>query len=207
MGVYHTVRGFGFRRTRPEMLVPFWQTSWPQANIGVRTAVDPETMTKAIAAAVHTVDSQIALAEPRTLDDIKSMSLADDRFTMKLYVAFACVALVLAGVGIYGVMGFTVAQREHELGLRMALGASRGNVVKLVLKEAMTLASIGLGLGIVGAYFVGRAMKSTLYGVGSIDYGAIVAVALVLLAASLLASWLPARRAAAVEPMHALRTE
>jgi ABC-type antimicrobial peptide transport system permease subunit len=133
--------------------------------------------------------------------------LAGDRFTMSLYIAFAIVALVLAAVGIYGVMGFTVAQREHELGLRMALGASRGNVVKLVLNEALVLASIGLALGLVGSYFVGRAMKSTLYGVGSIDYWAIAAVALVLLAASLLASWLPARRAAAVEPMHALRTE
>jgi putative ABC transport system permease protein len=117
------------------------------------------------------------------------------------------VALILAGVGIYGVMGFTVAQREHELGLRMALGASRGNVVKLVLKEALVLASIGLGLGLVGAYFVGRAMKAMLFGVGSIDYTAMAGVALVLLAASIVASWLPARRAAAVEPMQALRTE
>jgi putative ABC transport system permease protein len=104
-------------------------------------------------------------------------------------------------------MGFTVAQREHELGLRMALGASRSNVVKLVLKEALVLAFIGLGLGLVGSYFVGRAMKSTLYGVGSLDLSAIAAVALVLLGASLVASWLPARRAAAVEPMRALRTE
>jgi putative ABC transport system permease protein len=207
VGVYHNVRAFGFRQDRPEMLVPFWQIPWPQANIGVRTAGDPEAMTKTIAGAVHTVDSQIALAEPRTLDDVKNLSLADDRFTMSLYIAFAIVALILAAVGIYGVMGFTVAQREHELGLRMALGATRGNVVKLVLKEALLLAGIGLGLGMVGAYFVGRAMKSTLYGVGSLDFVAIGGVALVLLGASLLASWLPARRAAAVEPMHALRTE
>jgi putative ABC transport system permease protein len=207
VGVYHTVRGFGLRQTRPEILVPFWQIPWPQAAIGVRTAGDPETMTKIIAAAVHTVDAQIALAEPRTLDEVKNISLADDRFTMKLFIAFAVVALILAGVGIYGVMGFTVAQREHELGLRMALGASRGNLVKLVMREALVLAAIGLGLGLVGAYFVGRGMKSTLYGVGSLDYGAIFAVALVLLAAAMLASWLPARRAAAVQPMHALRTE
>lgn len=207
VGVYHNVRGFGFRQDYPEMLVPFWQIPWPQVAIGVRTAGDPETMTKTIAAAVHAVDSQIALAEPRTLEDIKKRSLADDRFTMSLYIAFAIVALILAGVGIYGVMGFTVAQREHELGLRMALGASRGNVVQLVLREALVLASIGLGLGLVGAYFVGRAMKSTLYGVGSLDYTAIAAVAFVLLGAAMLASWLPARRAAAVEPMHALRTE
>jgi putative ABC transport system permease protein len=207
VGVFHNMRAGGFRRDFPVIAVPFAQSPWPSANIGVRTAGDPETMTMAIAAAVHKVDSQIALAEPRTLDEVKGLMLADDRFTMSLYVAFGIVALILAGVGIYGVMGFTVAQREHELGLRMALGASRGNVVKLVLKEALILAGVGLGLGLVGAYFVGRAMKSTLYGVGSLDFTAIAAVALVLLGASLLASWLPARKAAAVEPMHALRTE
>jgi putative ABC transport system permease protein len=207
VGVFHNMRAGGFRRDFPIIIVPFAQSPWPGANIGVRTSGDPETMNNVIAAAVHKVDSQIALAEPRTLDVIKGRMLANDSFIMKLYVAFGILALILAGVGIYGVMGFTVAQREHELGLRMALGASRGNVVKLVLKEAMILSSIGLGLGVVGAYFVGRAMKSTLYGIGSVDYTAIVAVALVLLGASLLASWLPARRAAAVEPMHALRTE
>jgi putative ABC transport system permease protein len=207
VGVYHNVRAFGFRQDFPEMEIPFWQTPWNRANIGVRTAGDPETMTKVIAAAVHKVDAQIGLAEPRTLEDVKSLMLADDRFTMSLYLAFALVALILAAIGIYGVMGFTVAQREHELGLRMALGASRGRVVKLVLKDAIGLALVGSGLGLVGAYFVGRAMKSTLYGVGSLDLTAMAAVALVLLGAALVASWLPARRAAGVEPMHALRTE
>jgi putative ABC transport system permease protein len=206
VGVFHNVRAGGFRRDFPVIVVPFAQSPWPSANIGVRTAVDPETMTKVIAAAVHAVDPQIALAEPRTLDEVKSLMLADDRFTMRLFVVFAIVALLLAAVGIYGVMAFTVA-REHELGLRMALGASRNNVVNLVLKEALVLALVGLGIGLVGAYFVGRAMKSTLYGVGSLDFGAIAVVALVLLGASLLASWIPARRAAGVEPMRALRTE
>jgi len=207
VGVFHNVRAGGFRRDFPEMDIPFWQIPWPSANIGVRTARDPETMSKEIAAAVHKIDPQISLAEPRTLEEVKSLMLADDRFTMSLYFAFAAVALVLAAVGIYGVMAFTVAQREHEIGLRMALGASRGNVVNLVLKEALWLAAVGLGLGLVGAYFVGRAMQNTLYGVGSLDFAAVGAVALVLLCASLLASWIPARRAAGVEPMRALRTE
>ena len=207
VGVVHDVRGGNFRREFPEIDIPFWQIPWPSANIGVRTARDPDAMMKDIAAAVHAVDPQIALAEPRTLNDVKSLMLADDRFTMTLYLAFAVVALILAAVGIYGVMAFTVAQREHEIGLRMALGASRGNVVNLVLKEALALALIGLGLGLVGAYFVGRAMQSTLYGVGSLDSAAIGLVAVVLLCASLLASWLPASRAASVPPMRALRTE
>jgi len=104
-------------------------------------------------------------------------------------------------------MAFTVAKREHELGLRMALGASRGRVVRLVLKEAFLLAMAGLAIGLVAAFFVGRAMQNTLYGIGKLDFSAVAVVALVLLAASLLASWIPARRAAAVQPMKALRTE
>jgi len=133
--------------------------------------------------------------------------LAGDRFTMLLYASFAVVALALAAVGIYGVMAFTVAQREHEIGLRMALGASRGRVVNMILKEGMTLALFGLGLGLVGAYFVGQAMQSGLYGVGKLDSTAIGAVALVLFSAAMLASWIPARRAASVQPMQALRGE
>jgi putative ABC transport system permease protein len=207
VGVFHNVRAGDFRDDFPEIEIPFLQIPWPAANIGVRTSGDPDAMMRSIAAAVHSVDPQIALAEPRTMDDLKSLMLAGDRFTMSLYAAFALVALLLAVVGIYGVMAFTVAQREHEIGLRMALGASRGNVVSLVLKDALLLALVGLGIGLTGAYFVGRAMQSTLYGVGSLDFTAIGAVAVVLLAASLLASWLPALRASAVEPMKALRNE
>jgi len=207
VGVFHNVRAGDFRDDDPEIEIPFAQIPWPSASIGVHTSGDPAAMMKSIAAAVHSVDPQIALAEPRTLDEVKSLMLSDDRFTMTLFFCFAIVALLLAGVGIYGVMAFTVAQREREIGLRMALGASRGNVVKLILKEALVLAFVGLGLGLVGAFFVGRAMHSTLYGVGSVDYGAIAGVALVLLSASLVASWLAARRAASVQPMKALRAD
>jgi putative ABC transport system permease protein len=207
VGVFHNVRAGGFRDDFPEIEIPFWQIPWPSSNIGIRTAGDPEIMSKSIAAAVHAVDPQIANAEPRTLDQVKSLMLSDDRFTMILFFCFAAVALVLAAVGIYGVMAFTVAQREHEIGLRMALGASRRNVVGLVLKEALLLACIGLTIGLGGAYFVGRTLHSTLYGVGSIDLVATGAVAVVLVAASVVASWIPARRAAAVQPMRALRSE
>jgi len=207
VGVFHNVRAGGFRNDFPEIDIPFWQIPWPSSSIGVRTSVDPATMTRSLAAAVHAVDPQIALAEPRTLDEVKSRMLSGDRFTMALYGSFAVVALLLAAVGIYGVMAFTVAQREHEIGLRMALGASRGNVVSLVIKEAMILSGLGLAMGLIGSYFVGRAMQNTLYGVGSLDYSATAVVAVVLLSASLVASWLPARRAARVEPMKSLRAD
>jgi predicted permease len=207
VGVFNNVRGGGFRDDFPEMVVPFAQSPWPGANIGVHTTGDPAQMFRSIASAVHSVDPQIALAEPHTLEEIKHLNLGSDRFIMTLMGSFAFIALLLAAVGIYGVMAFTVAQREHEIGLRMALGASRGNVVNLILKEALILAGIGLGIGLIGAFFIGRALHSAVYGIGSVDYGAIACVSLVLLGASMFASWLPARRAASVEPMQALRTE
>ena len=207
VGEFHNVRSRGFREDRPEIAIPFWQIPWPSAAIAVRTAGDPARMTKSIAAAVHAVDPMIALAQPKTMDEIKSDILAGDRFTMILYFSFGVVALLLAAVGIYGVMAFTVAQREHEIGLRMALGASRGNVVNLVLKEALVLAFLGLCLGLVGAYFVGRAMHGMLYGVAAMDFAAVAVVALLLLTSAMVASWLPARRAASVQPMKALRIE
>ena len=207
VGVFNNVRAGDFRDDRPEIAIPFAQIPWPSANIGVHTSGDPGTVFRSIAAAVHSVDPQIALAEPHTLEDVKSRNLGGDRFVMTLMGGFALIALLLAAVGIYGVMAFTVAQREHEIGLRMALGASREKVVMLVLKEAMILACIGLSIGLVGAFFIGRGLHSVLYGIGTVDYGAFAAVSFVLLTASLIASWLPARRAASVEPMRALRIE
>jgi putative ABC transport system permease protein len=207
VGVFHNVRQDGLRDDFPEIEIPFWQNPVHGVNIGARTAGDPEMMRKSIAAAVHSVDPEIALAKVRTMDEVKSISLADDRFTMVLFGSFAVVAVLLAAVGIYGVMAFTVAQREQEIGLRIALGASRRNVVGLIVRETLLLSGIGLTLGAVGAYFVGRALHSTLYGVGSIDFAATGAVAMVMVGAALMASWVPARRAAALQPMRALRAD
>jgi predicted permease len=207
VGVFNNVRAGDFRNDFPAIVIPFAQIPWPSASIGIHTSGDPSAVYRSIAAAVHSVDPQIALAEPHTLDDVKSLNLGGDRFIMTLMGSFALIALLLAAVGIYGVMVFTVAQREHEIGLRMALGASREKVVMLVLKEALILACIGLGIGLIGAFFIGRALHSALYGIGTVDYGAFAAVSFVLLAASIIASWLPAHRAASVEPMRALRIE
>jgi putative ABC transport system permease protein len=207
VGVYHNVRSRGFREENPEITIPFWQIPWPAASVGVRTAEDPSTMTKSIAAAVHAVDPQIALDEPKTLDEVRDDVLANDRFTVILFVSFAAVALLLAALGIYGVMSFSVAQRSHEIALRMALGATRSRVVALIVREGVILALVGLGFGLIGAYFVGRAMQSTLFGVGAMDYSAFGSVGLVLMIAAVLACFLPARRAASVEPMRVLRTE
>jgi putative ABC transport system permease protein len=207
VGVYHNVRGGGLRNDRPEMEIPFWQIPWSGAGIGVRTVGDPAAMVKSIAAAVHSVDPEIALAEPRSMEEVRDLVLSNDRFTLVLFVSFSVVALLLAALGVYGVMSFSVAQRSHEIALRMALGANRSRVVALVVREGLAMAGIGLTLGLIGAYFVGRGMQSTLYGIGKLDLSVFASVALVLLVAAVFACLIPARRAASVEPMQALRAE
>jgi putative ABC transport system permease protein len=187
VGVYHNVQRRGFREENPEIEVPFSQSPWPGASIGVRTADDPGSMIGSIGAAVHAVDPQIALATPRTMEQVRDDVLANDRFTAILFASFAAVALLLAALGIYGVMAFSVTQRSHEIAVRMALGATQGRIVSLVVKEGVMLAFVGLGLGLVGAYLVGRAMRSMLFGVGAMDFSAFGAVGFLLLTSALLA--------------------
>ncbi|HET6890399.1 MAG TPA: ABC transporter permease [Pyrinomonadaceae bacterium] len=205
VGVFHNVRGF--REEYPEINVPFWQSPWPRASVVVRTDGDPKAVVKSIAAAVNSVDPDMPLAGVRTADEIVSEALAIDRFSVVLFSSFGVLGLLLAAVGIYGVMAFSVAQRTHEFGVRMALGAQRSRVIRLVVKEGTILAVAGALIGLGGAYLVGRVMQSTLYGVGAMDAWAFSAVACVLLAAALLACLLPAWRASRVEPMVALRYE
>lgn len=207
VGVCHNVRYGDFRDDDPEVNVPFAQSLSPSVTIGVRTAEDPIAMTRTIAAAVHSVDPQIALARLRTMDQVKNESLAEDRFTMILFAAFAGVALLLAAVGIYGLMAYAVSQRVQEIGLRLALGATKQGVIWLILKEASLLAAVGLGIGLAGSVLVGRTMQTTLYGVAAMDLSVIVAVATLLFLTALCASYLPARRASAIDPMQALRTD
>jgi len=208
VGVYRNTHNGGIRSDGfPEIDVPFAQSPWPQASMAVRTSGDPAEMIKSVSVAVHSVDPDLALASVKTMDQIVNESLVGERFTTALYVSFAAVALLLAAVGIYGVMAFAVAQRTHEIGLRMALGASQDHVLGLILKEGIVLATIGLGLGLVGACFVGRAMRGLLYGVGTIDVAAFTAVSLTLFMAALLACYMPANKAAKVDPMVALRYE
>jgi len=208
VGVYRDVHNGGVRGEGfPEINVPFWQSPWPNASIAVRTAGDPAEMTNSIAAVVQSVDSDLPLDRVRTMDQLVDESLAGDRFATALLAAFAVIALILAAIGIYGVMSFSVAQQTHEIGLRMALGASAQQVLGLVLREGILLAMMGLALGLGGAYFVGRTMQSVLYEVTAIDPIAVGGVTVLLLLAAVLACYLPARRATRVDPMTALRCE
>ena len=208
VGVYRDIHNGGIRHESfPEIIVPFAQSSSPFARIAVRTSGDPVAITSSIAAVVQSVDSDLPLDRVRTMDQLVDESLAGDRFTTIFFAGFAAVALVLAAIGIYGVISFAVAQRTHEIGLRMALGANSSQVLLMVLREGIVLALVGLLLGLIGTYFVGRTMQSILYQVTAIDPVAIAIVSVTLLLSPALASYIPAHRAAKVDPIVALRYE
>ena len=208
VGVYHNVHNGGPKDEGfPEIDVPFWQSPWPSACIAVRASINPATLSKEISDIVLSMNSNLPLAEVKTMDQIKDESVAGDRFTAFLFGGFAGVALLLSALGIYGVMSFAVAQKTQEIGLRMALGAGQSRVLALILREGMILAAIGLLLGLGGAYFVGRVMPSLFADVGVIDVKALSAVTAILLASALTACYVPALPAAKVDPMQAPRED
>jgi putative ABC transport system permease protein len=208
VGVYNDVRNAGPKDDQfPEIDVPFYQSPWPGAGVAVRTAGDPTSVQQSVAAVIRTMDPDLPMAGVKTMEQLIDESKSNDRFTTALFASFAAVALVLAAFGIYGVMAFAVAQRTHEIGLRMALGAGRGQVLSGILKEGLITAMIGVVLGSGGAYLVGRAMQSMLYDMGSFDPLAFSMVAVTLLGCAIVACLVPARRAASVDPMVALRDE
>ncbi|HET7217041.1 MAG TPA: FtsX-like permease family protein, partial [Vicinamibacterales bacterium] len=208
VGIARNVKNAGPRENGfPEMDVPLAQSPWPGVTIAVRAAADPLALQRSLADKIRAVDPDLPMVGAQTMQQIVDDSISGDRFKTVLFSSFAVLALVLAGLGIYGVMSFLVVQRTHAIGLRMALGAERGRVESQVLKEGMLSALIGVGAGLIGAYLVGRAMRGMWFGVGAFDPVAFMGVALVLLVSALLACVLPARRAASVDPLIALRQE
>jgi putative ABC transport system permease protein len=209
VGVFHDITN-GDRigdPDRPEIYVPFWQSPWPQASIAVRTTVDPDTMRQSIAAVVNSLDPDLPLANATTMTQLIGEWLSPDRFNVALYGGLASVALLLAVLGLYGVMAFLVAQRTQEIGIRMALGAEQRQVRLQVLREGLRLAVGGLLIGLVGAYVVGRLMQHLLYGTSALDAIVLLPVGALLLASALAACYVPARRASLVDPIVALRQE
>jgi putative ABC transport system permease protein len=209
VGVYHDIVNGEHLTDKafPAMYIPFFQNPWPYTSIAVRTAVNPASLTSSLRRSIAQVAPTLTMTDAQTMQENVESQLTGDRFGMILFGGFAAVALLLAGLGIYGVMAFAVAQRRHEIGLRMALGAQRHQVVGLILADGMKLALIGVGVGLVGVYLLGRLMRSTLYGIGTVDLASFLAVACLLLAAAVIASYVPARRSARVDPMIALRQE
>ena len=208
VGVYRDVRNAGpANPSFPEIDIAFWQSPWPRATMAVHTAGDPLSVQLDLANVVQTLEPGLPLANVRTMEQVVSEDLAADRFHTVLFGAFAAIALVLAAVGIYGVMSSVVAQRTREIGVRMALGAPRRRVLEEVLREGMTTALIGTVLGSLGAWFAGAAMQGIIEGLEAFDPLAFAVVASTLLGSAVVACLVPARRAASVDPIVALRQE
>jgi len=210
IGVVGNVRTeWPMRRFRQEFYLPYTQYPWDLAprHLIVRTAVNPTSVAAAIQREVAALDKDQPVSDVRTLEEVVAEAVGPQRFAMMLLGAFAALALVLASVGIYGVMTYSVSQRTHEIGIRMALGAHRGNVLGMVVGEALVLALIGAVLGLAGAWGLTRLLSSLLYNVHPTDPLTFALVPLVLLGVSAFASYIPARRATRVDPIVALRYE
>jgi len=175
--------------------------------LSVRASVNPLTLQTPIAAAIRSVNKDQALADIRTVEQIRDLAMGGRRLVSILLGTFGAIALVLAGIGIYGVISYSVAQRTREMGIRAALGASERNLLRLVLDRGALLTGIGLALGLGGALALTRLMASVLYAVGPRDPITIVSVAATLAGVALVASYVPARRATKVDPIVALRYE
>jgi putative ABC transport system permease protein len=193
--------------TKGQIYIPYEQLPMPFVTVVVRATGDPAMLTAAIRNQVAQVDRELPIYDVKTMRALYDKFVAQPRFNMFLLAVFAGLALLLAAVGIYAVMSYSVTQLTHEIGLRMALGARQSDVLGMVLKQAARMALIGLGIGVVGALFATRILQSLLYGVRAYDIGTFLSIGFLLCAVALLASFLPARRATRVDPMVALRYE
>jgi putative ABC transport system permease protein len=193
--------------SRPEMYVPFAQEPWWAGYVTVRTSGDPASLAPAVRAHVRALDATLPIEEAQPMTRTVYDSAAQPRFRTTLLAAFGAAALLLAALGLYGVVSYGVGRRTRELGIRVALGAQRGDVLRMILGEGLLLAGIGLAVGLAGALVLTRYLSSLLFEVGRLDPATYAAVAATLLGASLLAGLLPARRATRVDPVTALRQE
>jgi putative ABC transport system permease protein len=209
VGVFHDILNDKHLTGKPQpaMYVSLCQFPWPYVGIAVHTAIDPASLTQDLRRRVAQALPGYSLTRVQTMQQIVNSQMTRDRFSMVLFGGFAGVALLLAALGIYGVMAYAVAQRTHEIGVRMALGAETGEVVFMMLQRGLKLELAGAAIGLIAAAVLGRLMRSTLYGVAGVDYASLSAVAVLLLSVGAIASWLPARRTAQVDPVIALRDE
>jgi putative ABC transport system permease protein len=208
VGVVRDVKQYGLdREDRMQLYLPERQYPTSGMTVVMRSAADPSALAGGLRGAVREADRDLAVFDVATMDELLADSMALRRFSMLLLGFFGAVAAALAGVGIYGVISYTVTQRTREIGIRMALGAQGRDVLRLVLRRGMWLACAGIAAGLMGALALTRVMSSLLFGVGARDPSTFVAVGALLGLVALLACVVPARRATKVDPMVALRYE
>jgi putative ABC transport system permease protein len=209
IGVVKDVRQNDFiAEPKMQMYFSYKQLGQLVANaLIVRTSVDPLSLATAVRNAIWSVDKDQPVANIDSMENIVAGAVARQRFSMLLLAIFAALALVLAAVGIYGVMSYTVAQQTREIGIRIALGAKRGDVLKMTVKQAIKLVGLGLAIGLPSAFILTRVMSTLLFGISATDPITFLGISLVVLVVALLASYIPALRATKVDPMIALRAQ
>ena len=208
VGIVGDVKAFGPSDAPPQTVyLPFDQAPITDVSLLVRSSAVPSLIINGARAAIREVDPDLPIFDVKTMADALSESVAQPRFYAILLGSFAAIALVIAALGIYGVISYAVSQRTRELGIRIALGAQRERVVRLVIGQGLTLTLVGIVIGVVGAYGLTRLIASLLFGVTSADPLTFIVVAFLFMAVACLASYLPARRAAAVDPIIAMRAE
>jgi len=208
VGVVGDVKHEGLdRASYPTVYFTYAQEPNGFANLVIRTAVDPLSIARTVQSEIHAFDPQQAVADIRPLDVLVAESIQRPRFQSTLVGGFALLALLLASIGVFGVMAYSVAQRTHEIGIRMALGAERNQVVRLVVRQGLTIALLGVAGGLAGAWLLTRYLQTLLFGVSPTDPATFILLPVLLCAVSAAASYIPARRAATVDPIMALRYE
>ena len=194
-------------KPKPQIYLPHPQFATRNVSLVVRSQTNLQSLMETLRKTVGEVDKDVPLFRPRTLSEYASQTMSQPRFSAMLVGLFALIALLLAAAGIFGLTSYTVAQRTQEIGIRMALGAQRGDVLRLILGQGLQLLGIGIVVGFVGVFGLGHLLQSLLFGIGAHDTTTIIGVAAVLSAVTVLACWIPARRAARVDPVIALRSE
>jgi putative ABC transport system permease protein len=208
VGVVGNIKSDGFDQPdQPHLYVAILQSPQYAMAVYLRTDTNPTSLTQPLRQQVQAVDPNLPLFGERAMDDLVSASLAQRRFAMQVVGLFGALALLLAGIGIYGVMAYSVSQRTREIGIRLALGASRGAIMRWVLRQGMNLTLAGVVVGVIGALVATRLLRSLLFGVAPTDLITYAGLALLLAVVALLACYIPARRATRVDPMIALRYE
>lgn len=208
VGVVGNVHSFGLDREEPSsMYFPHEQVPSRRMNVVVRTAGDPLALAASLRSTVWRFDPDLAIPSMQTLEQVIAGSVSERRFTMFLLAAFSALALLLASIGLYGVMAFAVTRRTREIGIRIALGARPGEVMRLILGQGLALTAVGLGVGVILALALGRGLSALLFGIAPHDPATLAAVVATLAGVAALASYIPARRAMRVDPVIALRHE